>query len=181
MLPLWAWVFVAGLFPLAGGGGSWLLTGGRCHLQHHHATAGGWGQQACILLAWVLLGDTGGRGLRKLELLHHRGGQETHCRTHGGVLVRGEQAIARLHASNSHCSLSRLAGHKHWLLVRLLWHRNLIRLYWRVLDHHALHLVSHIALLVASESEAECWLHAHYSRVAGRWVWHHGLVHLLLG
>lgn len=35
----------------------------------------------CVLLAWVLLGDTGGRRLRKLELLHHLGGQETHCRT----------------------------------------------------------------------------------------------------
>lgn len=36
---------------------------------------------------------------------------------HGGVLVRGEQAVAGLHASNSHCPLSWLAGHKHWLLV----------------------------------------------------------------
>lgn len=53
----------------------------------------------------------------------------------------------------------------------------LIRLHWRVLDHHALHLVAHIALLVASESEVGCWLHAHYCLVAGRWVWHHGLVH----
>lgn len=53
----------------------------------------------------------------------------------------------------------------------------LIRLHWRVLDHHALHLVAHIALLVASESEVGCWLHAHYGLVAGRWVWHHGLVH----
>lgn len=45
---------------------------------------------------------------------------------HGGVLVRGEKAVAGLHASNSHCPLSWLAGHKHWLLVRLLWHRNLL-------------------------------------------------------
>lgn len=53
----------------------------------------------------------------------------------------------------------------------------LIRLHRRVLDHHALHLVAHIALLVASESEVGCWLNAHYGLVAGRWVWHHGLVH----
>lgn len=53
----------------------------------------------------------------------------------------------------------------------------LIRLHWRVLDHHALHLVAHIAVLVASESEVGGWLHAHYGLVAGRWVWHHGLVH----
>lgn len=53
----------------------------------------------------------------------------------------------------------------------------LIRLHWRVLDHHALHLVPHIALLVAGESEVGGWLHAHYGLVAGRWVWHHGLVH----
>lgn len=46
---------------------------------------------------------------------------------HGGVLVRGEQAVAGLHASNSHCPLSWLAGHKHWLLVRLLRHRNLLQ------------------------------------------------------
>lgn len=46
---------------------------------------------------------------------------------HGGVLVGGEQAVAGLHASNSHCPLSRLTGHKHWLLVRLLWHRNLLQ------------------------------------------------------
>lgn len=46
---------------------------------------------------------------------------------HGGVLVGGEQAVAGLHASNSHCPLSWLAGHKHWLLVRLLWHRNLLQ------------------------------------------------------
>lgn len=47
---------------------------------------------------------------------------------HGGVLVRGEQAVAGLHASHSHrCSLSWLTGHKHWLLVRLLWHRNLLQ------------------------------------------------------
>lgn len=39
------------------------------------------GEHTCKLLAWVLLGDTGGRSLRKLELLHHGGGQETHCRT----------------------------------------------------------------------------------------------------
>ena len=38
-------VFVAGLFPLAGGGGPGLLAGGRCHLQHHHAAAGGRRQQ----------------------------------------------------------------------------------------------------------------------------------------
>lgn len=43
--------------------------------------SGGGGARTCILLAWVLLGDAGGRGLRKLELLHHLGGQETHCRT----------------------------------------------------------------------------------------------------
>lgn len=98
------------------------------------------------------------------------------------MLVGGEQAVAGLHASDSHCPLSRLAGHEHWLLVRLLRNRNLlIRLHWRVLDHHALHLVAHIALLVASESEVGCWLHAHYGLVAGRWVWHHGWVHLLLG
>lgn len=36
------------------------------------------GERTCILLAWVLLGDAGGRGLRKLELLHHLGRQETH-------------------------------------------------------------------------------------------------------
>ncbi len=46
---------------------------------------------------------------------------------HGGVLVRGEQAVAGLHASNSHCPLAWLTGHKHWLLVRLLWHRNLLQ------------------------------------------------------
>lgn len=46
---------------------------------------------------------------------------------HGGVLVRGEQAVAGLHASDSHCPLPRLTGHKHRLLVRLLWHRNLLR------------------------------------------------------
>lgn len=39
------------------------------------------GERTGKVLAWVLLGDTGGRGLRKLELLHHGGGQETHCRT----------------------------------------------------------------------------------------------------
>lgn len=53
----------------------------------------------------------------------------------------------------------------------------LIRLHRRVLDHHALHLVAHIALLVASEREVGCWLHAHYGLVAGRRVGHHGLVH----
>lgn len=42
-----ALVFVAGLFSLAGGGGPGLLAGGPCHLQHHHATAGGRGQQPC--------------------------------------------------------------------------------------------------------------------------------------
>ena len=42
-LVLRAWVFVAGLFPLAGGGGPGLLAGGRRHLQHHHAAAGGRG------------------------------------------------------------------------------------------------------------------------------------------
>lgn len=120
--------------------------------------------------------------MRELELLHHLGGEETHCRTHGGVLVRGEQTVTGLHTSDCHRPLSRLTGHKHRLLVRLLWHGNLlIRLHWRVLDHHALHLVAHIALLVASESEVGCWLHAHHSLVVGRWVWHHGLVHLLLG
>lgn len=36
-------VFVAGLFPLAGGGGPGLLAGGRCHLQHHHAATRAWG------------------------------------------------------------------------------------------------------------------------------------------
>ena len=46
---------------------------------------------------------------------------------HGGVLVGGEEAVAGLHASDSHCPLSWLAGHKHWLLVRLLWHRNLLQ------------------------------------------------------
>lgn len=98
------------------------------------------------------------------------------------MLVGGQQAVAGLHASNRHCPLSWLTGHKHWLLVRLLWHGNLlIRLHRRVLDHHALHLVAHIALLVASEGEVGCWLHAHYGLVVGRWVWHHGLVHLLLG
>lgn len=35
--------------------------------------------RTCILLSRVLLGDAGRRGLRKLELLHHLGGQETHC------------------------------------------------------------------------------------------------------
>lgn len=39
-LVLGARVFVAGLFPLARGGGPGLLAGGRCHLQHHHAAAG---------------------------------------------------------------------------------------------------------------------------------------------
>lgn len=42
-LVLGARVFVAGLFPLAGGGGPGLLAGGRCHLQHHHTAAGGRG------------------------------------------------------------------------------------------------------------------------------------------
>lgn len=42
-LVLGARVFVAGLFPLAGGGGPGLLAGGPCHLQHHHAAAGGRG------------------------------------------------------------------------------------------------------------------------------------------
>lgn len=42
-LVIGARVFVAGLFPLAGGGGPVLLAGGRCHLQHHHATAVGRG------------------------------------------------------------------------------------------------------------------------------------------
>lgn len=46
---------------------------------------------------------------------------------HGGVLVGWEEAVAGLHASDSHCPLSWLAGHKHWLLVRLLWHRNLLQ------------------------------------------------------
>lgn len=46
---------------------------------------------------------------------------------HGGVLVRREQTVAGLHASNSHCPLSWLTGHKHRLLVRLLWHRNLLQ------------------------------------------------------
>lgn len=46
------------------------------------------GGRTCILLAWVLLGDAVGRGLRKLELLHHLGGQETHCRTVSGHRVR---------------------------------------------------------------------------------------------
>lgn len=55
--------------------------------------------------------------------------------------------------------------------------RYLIRLHRRVLDHHALHLVAHIALLVASESEVGGWLHAHDGLVAGRRVRHHGLVH----
>lgn len=41
----------------------------------------GRGRRTCVLLARVLLGDAGGRGLRKLELLHHLGGQETDCRT----------------------------------------------------------------------------------------------------
>lgn len=41
LVVLGARVFVAGLFPLAGGGGPGLLAGGRCHLQHHHATAAG--------------------------------------------------------------------------------------------------------------------------------------------
>lgn len=57
------------------------------------------------------------------------------------------------------------------------WSPHLIGLHWRVLDHHALHLVAHIALLVASESEVGGWLHTHYGLVAGCWVWHHGLVH----
>lgn len=191
------------------------------------------------------------RGKKKVHCVWNNSVQDCHrCRSipHGGVLVRRQQAVAGLHASDSHCPLPRLAGHKHWLLVRLLWNRNLlqggkrkknslnmftvlsladilklramflhflmsnkdqqkassearfihssalinlaggahggvpsskylIRLHWRVLDHHALHLVAHIALLVASESEVGCWLHAHYCLVAGRWVWHHGLVH----
>lgn len=71
-------------------------------------------------------------------------------------------------------ALINLAGGAHG---GVLSSKYLIRLHWRVLDHHALHLVAHIALLVASESEVGCWLHAHYCLVAGRWVWHHGLVH----
>lgn len=52
----------------------------------------------------------------------------------------------------------------------------LIGLYRRVLDHHALHLVAHTALLVASESEGGGWLHAHDGLVTGSWVWHHSSV-----
>lgn len=40
-------VFVVGLFPLTGRGGSRLLAGGCCHLEHHHPTAGAGGQQSC--------------------------------------------------------------------------------------------------------------------------------------
>lgn len=181
LLLLGARVFVAGLLPLAGRGRARLVAGRRRHLKHHHTSAWCRLEQPCVLLARVLLGDAGRRALRKLERLHHRSRQETHRGAHGGVVVGGEQAVAGLHARHSHCPLSWLAGHKHRLLVRLLRDRNLIRLHWRVLDHHALHLVGHIALLVASESVAGCWLHAHHGLVAGRWVWHHGLVHLLLG
>lgn len=46
---------------------------------------------------------------------------------HGGVLVGGKKTIAGLHPSNSHCSLSWLTGHQDWLLVRLLWDRNLLQ------------------------------------------------------
>lgn len=52
------------------------------------------------------------------------------------MLVGGKKTIAGLHPSNSHCSLSWLTGHQDWLLVRLLWYRNLLQkrekicLYW---------------------------------------------------
>lgn len=46
---------------------------------------------------------------------------------HGGVLGGGEQAVAWLQARNSHWTLSRLAGHEHRLLVRLLRDRNLLQ------------------------------------------------------
>jgi len=46
---------------------------------------------------------------------------------HGGVLVRGEQAVAGLHAGHGHRPLARLTGHKHRLLVGLLRHRKLLQ------------------------------------------------------
>lgn len=55
--------------------------GGRGNKECMSAGGDGTSPGTCILLAWVLLGDAGGRRLRKLELLHHLGGQETHGRT----------------------------------------------------------------------------------------------------
>lgn len=60
------------------------LRGGYCRVlraESRPQTQLGFEGRTCVLLAWVLLGDAGGRGLRKLELLHHLGRQETHCRT----------------------------------------------------------------------------------------------------
>lgn len=57
----------------------------------------------------------------------------------------------------------------------VLWKRHLVRLKWRVLDHHSLHLVAHIARLATGRR----LLHAHQSLVGlgGRRVWQQGLVH----
>lgn len=59
-------------------------------------------------------------------------------------------------------------------LSSALWKGYLVRLKWRVLDHHSLHLVAHIARLPTGRR----LLNSYQGLVAGgRRVWQQGLVH----
>lgn len=69
--------------------------------------------------------------------------------------------------------VARLAGNNDWLLICLLGslrHGYLIRWHRRILDHHALHLISHIAMLATDQGLTRRLL-----------IWHHSLVTWLLG
>lgn len=53
---------------------------------------------------------------------------------------------------------------------------HLIRWHGGILDHHALHLGSHIAVLATDQALALGLLHPDHVLIALRLIWHHSLI-----